>query len=123
MFIEAPPTLPQLEPPPIPATEPGIPRGAPGVLIVIALAIEAIGLWRGRVGSGDYTSDWIDWLTNPQREILRYRATKIARHCCEVIAEEGAKAVHNVPKKFRPNEIRSNDNAERWGRINKSRRN
>jgi hypothetical protein len=123
MFIEAPPTLPALEPPPIPATQPTEIGGGAGVLIVIALAIEAIGIWRGRVGSDDYTADWIDWLTNPEREFIRRRSQKIAKHCCEIIAEEGARAVAKVPAKFKPNITVSSDTAKRYNRINKSRRN
>jgi hypothetical protein len=123
MFVETPPTLAPLEPPTIPSTQPTEVGGGAGVLIVIALAIEAIGIWRGRVGSDDYTADWIDWLTNPEREFIRRRSQKIAKHCCEIIAEEGTRSVVKVPDKFRPNETLSRDQAKRYNRINKSRRN
>lgn len=117
-----PPFIP-LEPPPIPADYPTEVGGGAGVLIIIVLAIEAVGLWRGRIAASDYDADWIDWLTNPQRELVRRRAKRIANHCCEIIADEGARAVQEVPDVFEPNEIFSDNNAKRYGRVSKSRRN
>lgn len=122
----SPPPSEALAAPPGPLTLPDVvpttttPNTGPGHVFFLSLLLGWIGAVIQKNRDVKHDADWLDWMLG---NYPRQRARQKACECCEIIAEEGRKAIERAEKVFEPQAIKTTDTAKRKRGSGMSRKN